>query len=198
MAKFFFILITVLLFSANIAFANESNCVKYNKENYNLVFSAKSSEHAGYYNQYLKNGETDKNWTEMIALHHFPNVYSPIDLAHTFREYLAQNKCPSALYINDDDNTCILDFLLIDDGTGNKKHMIILEFNVFKYVKAKNCGTVAFQYAKRYQITNANQVDGVKKQFEKYRPKALKTIQKFELPDVIEEDFGNMQLNNSP
>lgn len=198
MARFFSILTVVLLFSVNFVFAGENRCIKYNKNFYNLVFSAKSSEHAGYYNQYLKHGETDKNWTEMIALHHFPNVYSPIDLAHTFREYLAQYKCPSALFIDEDNNICILDFLLIDDGMGNENHMIILEFNVFKYVKSKNCGTVAFQYAKRYQICNANQVDGVKKQFEKYRPKALKAVQKFNLPDIIEEDYGNMQLNNLP
>ena len=180
----------------NIVCAEDSDYIKYNGSKYYLLYSQKSNEHNGYYNQYFKKGEDFDFWTDMIAVQHFPNVYSPIDLAHTFRDYLGQYNCPSSLWIDDNKNTGMLDFILIDsDG---KKLPITLEFNIFRYAKSPDCGSISIQYAKKYSVADVEQVNTVKKKFEKFRPKALDEIRNIDIPDVVNKDIGEINLNDLP
>ena len=183
MKKFVVFLLTIY-FTVNSVFAEKINSVKFNGNEYSLVSSEKSSEHSGYYNQYFKSGENFSSWTDFITVQHFPNMYSPVDLAHAYREFLGSHNCPSSLWEDESKNIAMLDFLLIDSEKDSKLP-IIIEFNVFRYEKSSNCGTVAFQYAKRYTIQNMEQVEKVKKEFEKFRPKVLKKVLDFESPDVI-------------
>lgn len=163
----------------------QAEVVKFNGKPYNLLYSTKVEEHNGYLNEYFKQGETYDLWSEMIAVHHFPNVYSPVDQAEAFRSYLDTIHCPSSLTIDEENNTGMIDFILIN---GNQLP-IILEFNIFKYEKSNKCGTVAVQYAKRYQVRNTMQVEEVKKEFEKTRNKSLKRISKFKIPEIVEKDI---------
>ncbi len=189
--------IIFMFFCINVVYADGNNgYITYNGNKYFLMYSSKSSEHNGYYNQYFKSGEDFDSWTEMIAIQHFPNIYSPIDLAHTFREYLGQYHCPSSLSVYDDKNTGVLDFILIDNK--EQKLPITLEFNIFKYVKSPDCGSLSMQYAKKYSVANVEQVDSVKKKFEKFRPKALNEIMDTAIPQVVNKDIGEINLNDLP
>lgn len=170
----------------NCAYADNNHSITYNGEQYNLLFSEKSTEHNGYYNQYYKKGENEESWTEIIALHHFPNVYSPIEQAYNFREYLGSFRCPSSMTVDEDNNTAMIDFILID----GEKLPIVVEFNVFKYKKYKSCGTIAFQYAKRFEVYNTDEVENVKKSFDKFRLKAINKVKNFVLPDLVSTDIG--------
>lgn len=192
-----FLLLFSLILCINTVFAyDNTGYIKYNGDKYFLMYSGKSKEHNGYYNQYFKKGEDFDSWTEMIAIQHFPNVYSPIDLAHTFREYLGEYQCPSALWVDDDKNIGVLDFILIDDKS--KSLPIKLEFNVFKYSKSPLCGSVSMQYAKRYNINDAQKIEMIKKKFERYRPKAINELKMTEIPDIVNEDIGEINLNDLP
>lgn len=186
-----------LIFSINLTSAKDNlNSVSYNGNKYYLKYSEKSKEHNGYYNQYFKQNEDFDSWTEMIAVQHFPNVYSPIDLAHTFREYLEEYNCPSSLLIDEKDNVGVLDFILIDSKTENAP--LKLEFNVFKYIKSPNCGSVSMQYAKKYSIDDIKNLESVKKDFEKYRLKAIDKIMLITIPEVVNKDIGEIKLNDLP
>ncbi len=165
------------------------NKLNFDGKEYYLRLSEKSAEHNGFYNQYYKAGEGIDNWTEMVAVHHFPNVFSPIEQAYNFREYLESFHCPSSLEADEENNTGMLDFILID----GHQLPIVLEFNIFKYEKSKACGTVAVQYAKKFEVYDTKEVASVKKKFSNFRPRAMKKVKNFEIPDIVE-----IKLNDLP
>ncbi len=196
MMRIFLVLILLVLI-VNTANAQDEDFIRYNGKKYFLTYSGKSFEHNGYYNQYFKSGEDFDSWTEMIAIQHFPNVYSPIDLAYTYREFLVQYNCPSALWVDKDKNIGVLDFMLINDNE-SKKMPIILEFNVFRYSKSPMCGSVSVQYAKKCNIEDAKKAEIVKKKLGKYRLKAINEIKLTKIPDIVNKDIGEINLNDLP
>lgn len=185
--KKFLTLLLVLIFVSSPVFAKKQKDyrIKFSGQKYTLLYSIKNPDFGGYLNEYYKTGETYNTWSEMLAVHHFPNAYSPIDQVKQFREYLGSMNCPSALTFDDKKNVAMIDFLLIN----NNQVPIILEFNIFKYQKSKKCGSIALQYAKRYAVTTAMQVDEAKRDFEKSRKKAIKKIKHYEIPMVVAEDI---------
>lgn len=187
--------ISLLLFCTlgSAVFANNDNIIKFEGNKYLLQYSTKSEENNGYLNEYFKPGESVNMWSEMLAVHHFPNMYSPISQAESFREYLDEINCPSAIYLDEENNTGMIDFILID---GNKLP-IILEFNVFKYEKSPVCGTVAIQYVKRYSVSNSFEIEEVKKEFAKSRKRVLKDLDKVEIPELVTKDIGAKQINQT-
>lgn len=174
--------------------AEENYSLNFQGEQYNLIYSYKSSEHNGYFNGYFKSGEDMNSWTEMVAVHHFPNVFSPIETAHNFKEYLAQLRCPCSISEDEKNNRGMIDCLIIDSDD----LPIVLEFNVFKYEKHPECGTIALQYVKKFNVDNVLQVEKVKSDFEKYRPKAIKQVLNYEMPELVKVDIGEIKLNDLP
>ena len=189
--KKIFSLVFILFLSTSIVAAKEKNySINFGGVKYNLLYSVKSSETGGYLNEYYKNGETYNRWSEMIGIHHFPNAYSPIEQVSDFKKYLGSIDCPSSLTFDDENNSAMIDFILIND----KKLPIIMEFNIFKYVKSEKCGSVAVQYAKRYAVKTAFEAEAVKRDFEKTRKKALKNVEKFKVQEVITEEIDKLKL----
>ena len=117
-----------MICSINPVFCKDTQCLKYNGIKYSLQYSTKDKENNGYLNEYFKPGESYDNWSEMVAVYHFPNIYSPINQLESFRDYLNIINCPNAVKINEDKNYGIIDFIMLD----SKKLPIIIEFNVFK------------------------------------------------------------------
>lgn len=179
----------ILLVLPVCAFAKSSKAdmpnIKFNGSKFSLYFSAKSPEAKSYINEYYKKAEGYTNWSELIALFHYPNAYSPIDYAKTFREFLAEDTCPSAIEVDEENNSAILDFLIID----SRKLPIVVEFNIFRYVKSPICGSVGLQYAKRYTIMSPLEIERVKKDILKNRTKYIKQIKKLEIPDLVTVDI---------
>ena len=190
----FFIVLFAILFAVNSGFCADEHCLKFNGTEYILKYSVKDKDNNGYLNEYFKEGESYTNWSEMVAVHHFPNIYSPIDQLKAFRDYLNIINCPNYLEYNEEKNTGLIDFIMMD----GRRLPIILEFNIFKYQKSSECGTIAVQYVKRYLIANSLQVKDVKKELEKSRKKYLKKVDKFEIPLIVEENIDEIKLNDLP
>ena len=181
--------------------ANAKNySINFNGEKYSLLYSVKNPDFGGYLNEYFKRGETYNIWSEMVAVHHFPNAYSPIDRIKDFKEYLSSMHVPSSLTFDDKKNTAIIDFIMIAD----QKLPVVMEFNIFKYEKSKKSGSVAVQYTKRYAATTTMQIEEIKKSFEKERKKMLKVVNNYKIPAVVTEDIDkcisglevNKQISN--
>lgn len=186
----------LFLLSVNIVTAKEKDNyrVKFDGVEYNLLYSTKNPELGGYLNEYYKWNETYNNWSEMVAIHHFPNAYSPIDQVKSFREYLGSLNCPSALTFDEDKNIALIDFIMINDH----RLPIVLEFNVFKYEKSKKCGSVAVQYAKRYVVTTAFQMEAAKKDFDRIRKRALKQVKNFSVPEIVYKEIDKCKIEDEP
>ncbi len=181
------VLIFVFIFCMQISIAkgNKDYTLKFNGNKYHLLYSVKNKDFGGYLNEYYKKGETYNIWSELIAVHHFPNAYSPIDRIQSFKEYLNSMHVPSSLTFNDKKNTAMIDFIMIAD----KNMPVVLEFNIFKYEKSKKCGSIAIQYAKRYSATTTMQIEEIKKDFEKNRKQLIKKVKHFNIPEIITEDI---------
>ncbi len=185
-------IVFMLCISTATAKEKDNYSIKFNGEVYKLLFSTKNKDFGGFLNEYYKPRETYNIWSEMVAIHHFPNAYSPIDQVKSFREYLGTMNCPSALTFDDKKNTAMIDFIMINDH----QLPIVLEFNIFKYSKSKDCGSVALQYAKRYVVTTAFQMEGAKKDFENSRKKMLKKVQKFNIPDIVLKEIDKCKVED--
>ena len=192
--KKIFTFVLIMLFSVNCSFAKniDTKKIKFNGTNYYLLYSAVNPEHNGYLNEYYKLGETYNLWSEMVALHQFPNAYSPLDRVKKFREYLASIECPSALTFNDKKNIAMIDFLLIQQIKGRT----LMEFNIFKYQKSNKSGSNALQYARRYVANNAMEVEYIKRDFEKNRKKLIKKVNHMKLPEIIETPIDLCKVEN--
>lgn len=191
-----FLIVLILLITPLCVFAKPSKSImpylKFNGSKFSLYYSAKSPALKTYMNEYYKPSEGYTSWSELIGVHHYPNYYSPIDYAKSFRDYLASNNCPSVIDIDEDNNSAIIDFLIIDAA----KLPIVLEFNIFRCEKSPICGTVCLQYAKRYTIMNSLEIDKVKKGFMKNRDKYIKQIKKVEIPDLVTVDIDKGKYIN--
>ena len=177
--------------SVTSAFAkSDEHYINFAGEQYRLLYSVKSPDFGGYLNEYYKKRETYNIWSEMVAVHHFPNAYSPIDQIKSFREYLGSMHCPSALTFDDKRNAAIIDFIIIND----KNLPIILEFNVFKYQKSPKCGSVAVQYVKRYAVTTAFQLEAAKRDIENKRKKIIKQVNSVKIPEVVAMDIDKCKV----
>ena len=163
--------------------------IKYDGTKFSLYYSAKSPELGGYINEYYKKNEGYASWTELLAIHHYPKSFYPIEHAKEFKAYLDDSGIPSFTDVDDEANSAIMDFVIIDSN----KLPIIMEFNVFKYVKSPVCGTIGLQYAKRYRIYNALEVEKIRKTFAKTRAKYVKRVNKIKIPELITQDVENGQ-----
>lgn len=181
------ILVFILIMTINVAFSKEEKdyTINFNGTKYHLLYSIKNKDFGGYLNEYYRKGETYNIWTDMVAIHHFPNAYSPIDRIKDFKDYLSAMHVPSSLTFDDKKNTAMIDFILIAD----KQMPIVLEFNVFKYEKSDKCGSVAVQYAKRYSATTTMQIEAIKKDFELNRKRLIKEVKNYKIPKVVTTDI---------
>ena len=180
-----FLIITAFILALLPVVASAMPSLKLNGNKFTLYYSAKSPEAGSYINEYYKNGENYENWSELVAVHHFPTAYSPIDYAKNMNDYLSSMNCPCSIVNDEENNQALIDFILIDSS----KLPIILEFNIFRYEKSPVCGSVALQYAKRYLIYNILEVDKVKKSLEKDRSKYLNKVKKLDMPDIVTYDI---------
>lgn len=188
-------LLLIFFISAASAYAKDKNVhsIKYNGNTYYLMYSVGNKESGGYLNEYYKLGENYYNWSEMVAIHSFPNVYSPVDQIRMFKDYLTEKNCQSTITFDDKKGSALIDFVMIN----NKNIPNILEFNVFKYQKIQKEGTVAIQYTKRYTATTALQVEAAKKDFAKGRKNALDEVKAYKIPPVVTEEYDKYKLANS-
>lgn len=185
-----FVIFIMSVTSVSAKKADDNYSINLNGQKYTLLYSKKDKEHNGYLNEYFKQRETYNNWSEMVGIHHFPNAYSPIDQVRLFREYLGSLNCPSALSYDEKKNTAIIDFVMISEH----RIPVVLEFNIFKFQKSNECGSVALQYARRYTAVTAFEVEAVKEQFEKDRKVMLKKVKTLKVPAVVSKDIDKCEF----
>ena len=99
------------------------------------------------------------------------NIVMLIERKNTYIEWRTNMKIKKQKieYVTEDESSAIIDFLMIED----KKLPLILEFNIFKFQKDEQCGTIALQYVQRYQIASALEIDQVKKAVVKNHQKPI-------------------------
>lgn len=197
MKKIFVLIGLVMLLSIGFADAKSEKSIvppiKFCGTKYNLLYSAKSTETGGYLNEYYKSNQTYASWTELIGVHHYPTSFYPIDHAKDFASYLESTGVIANIEVDDKNNTALLYFVI----TSEQKLPIVMEFNIFKYQKSPVCGTIGFQYAKRYLLNNPFEVRKAKKELVKSGVKYISRFSKLKVPDVVTFDIENGKVVNA-
>ncbi len=98
--------------------------------------------------EYLRSGETLKDWTKLVAIRHFPRLDEPkaavANLARVVQQHNPQAR--TQVIAKDDGAEAIVDFLTWSPGDDR------LEFNVHRYRRiAGTPGLVAYQFAWRFR-----------------------------------------------
>jgi len=191
MRKLFLITFLSILFTAGLAFAKSDKNImpvlKFAGTKYTLMYSAESKETGGYINEYYKAHQTYTSWTELIGVHHYPTAFYPLEHAQEFADYLNESGVPASLETDEKNNEAMMYFVVVD----RHKLPIIVEFNIFKYVKSPVCGTVGLQYARRYRLNSPLEIDKAKKEILKIGLKYIKRLDKLKVPEVINLNIDN-------
>lgn len=191
MKKIFILTGLVLLLTMQFVFAkavkNTMPVIKFDGTKFTLMYSAESKETGGYLNEYYKAHQTYASWTELIGIHHYPTAFYPSEHAKEFAEFLNETGIPANLEVDKENDTALLYFLVID----KRKLPIIIEFNVFKYIKSSVCGTVGFQYARRYRLNSPLEIENAKKDILKTGVKYIKLVSKAKVPEIISLKVDN-------
>ena len=192
MKKIFIVLL--LLCCTCTVYAVDKLFVKYNGTKYELKYSMRNPENKGFVNEYLKQGEDNSNWSEKIAVHHFPKVYSPIAQTEIFREYLNSMGCMSNVSMNEKKNYALIDFILVN----KTKNPAVAEFNVLKFEKAPDAGTIAVQYTQRCTISNNLELELIINDLKNNNKKSVSKIEKFTIPKIVNKEINAIKLNDLP
>ncbi len=189
MKRFLLLIFLLLLFNVSAyASADETQSVKLKGNKFVLMYSKKSPELGSYINEYYKKNETYNNWTELLAVHHFPSAFYPIDQAKDFGQYLKMlNVPPIEVTTDEEKNVATIDFIVSNDKT----RPIIVEYNIFRYQKDTICGTIGLQYARRYAIPSPLEYDKLKRKILKDRKKYMSDFNKLKMPELILADIDN-------
>lgn len=186
-------ILTALILFLSIGFVcakNKQNIlpsIKFDGSKYTLLYSTKSSETGGFLNEYYKTNQSYASWTELIGVHHYPTAFYPIEHAKEFADYLKDKGVVTSVEADEENNTALIYFAVMD----KQKLPIIVEFNVFKYVKSPVCGTIGLQFAKRYRLNSPLEIEKVKKELKKTCLKYIKKVSKLEVPDLVDVAIDN-------
>lgn len=178
-----YILIVSPVFSAG-------NSIKFDGKRFVLRYKAQNELTQGFINEYFKPAEKFETWSEMIAIHSLPNENSYKKQVEEFKKYLVSIKADYSINEFTEETPPVIDFIVVS----TKKYPTIVEFNVFKYVKDQEGGLKAVQYAKRYLVKTAMDVDLVKEEIKKEKKHLINKTAKLDLPQVVVTEEAQKKL----
>jgi hypothetical protein len=98
--------------------------------------------------EYLRSGETLKDWTKLVAIRHFPKLNDPKAAAGNLARVVQQHnpQARSQVLAKDDGSEAVVDFLTWSPGDDR------LELNIHRYQRISGVpGLVAYQFAWRFR-----------------------------------------------
>ena len=195
----YLLLIPILILSVVFcqkAFSAEK--IHFNGSDFYLVYSTKTvankNETSGYFNEYIKQGQTVKNWDEIIVIHDFPKATSAQVEAKKLAGMVGliywkdKKNPPIAVANNEKLQSSIVDFMIPVADKQTKK-LKCLEFNAFKYQKSDKKGVVAFQYSKRFFPKDMSDKTKFQENLINTRKTILPAVAEAKIPKVVEKEI---------
>jgi hypothetical protein len=146
---------------------DKTNKTSFDGETYYLAFSSKQPGQ-GFMNEYVREGETLKDWKKMVGVHHYPAISNPTEMAN------AMAKDEALIY-----------FMI------SNQQQAVTEFNMFRYAKRKGGqGLIGYQFAFRnYGPTGEN----YKKEFDTKLTGWVQMMATSEIPALLEYFFNEKE-----
>lgn len=162
-----------ILMLSSVATAALAETLEFDGEQYVRQFASNQPELRLL--EFVRPGETLKNWTKLLGLRHFKALDDPAATAAALAKQL-QRQNPQArfqLVVKDDGSQAVIDFVTWPESAE------YMEFNVFRYLKQPGTpGLFSFQFA--YRFTDASP-EGTEK-FKKLRKEWVDAVREASFP----------------
>jgi hypothetical protein len=166
---------------------DKTNKTSFDGETYYLAFSSKQPGQ-GFMNEYVREGETLKDWKKMVGVHHYPAISNPTEMANAMAKQINQlNKGTGGfkILVNKEKDEALIYFMI------SNQQQAVTEFNMFRYAKRKGGqGLIGYQFAFRnYGPTGEN----YKKEFDTKLTGWVQMMATSEIPALLEYFFNEKE-----
>ena len=182
MLSFLVILAVIIVFCSQKANAEE---IHFDNTKYILKYSVYSPLAKGYMNEYFPANETRAYWTQMIGIYYYSEEKSPIKFAQEFDKTIesADNTVLLKLIENKKQDKAVVSFLVNNSENGKN----YFEYNIYKYEKHPDKGTMMLKYATKYFCTNDKEITAIGNKIRDDNDKYLEQIILSPIPPIVEK-----------
>jgi len=161
--------------------------IRFENNPYTLKYSILSPLSNGYLNEYYSKNENTGYWTKMIGVYHFPNESSPLKLAQNMDKQLesSENSTLIKLVENKKQEKAVISFLV----NGKENNRNFFEYNVYKYEKHPDKGTILIKYAAKYFFNTNDEIVKIGTKIKEENDKYIEYMITSPTPSVIEKDL---------
>jgi uncharacterized protein YccT (UPF0319 family) len=135
----FLLFFSIVVNSQNIEnYLQTENKIKFDKEDYNLVWSSHPNE-IYYKQEYLRNGESLQKFKSMVTIDFFKGDFKVTDLVNEKIKELENAKKTNPIInwkVLKKDGETVIDFLISVSSKDGKK-VLIVERNIYRYLNLK-------------------------------------------------------------
>lgn len=181
--------LTILLICAIVFFAHKTSAeeIHFDNTKYILKYSIFNPDSQGYMNEYYPENETPCSWTQMIGIYYYANEKSPIKFAQQMDKTIesAENSVLIKFIENKKQDKAVVSFLV--NNTENGKNFF--EYNVYKYEKHPDKGTMMLKYAVKYFCTCNEEITKIGNKVREENDAYMEKLITSPIPPIIEKEI---------
>lgn len=164
--------------------------IDFDGETYALKLSRKIPVINGYANEYIREDESEANWTKMIIVQDYPSHHSPMALARNVELSVKHSNEKAGVLVSEANGGDIayVDYLTFAKPEPGKAPDSFL-FSIYKFQKNGNEGLVSLQYMKKYSIREAEADSNFQRTFSEERKNITSIVEKMRIPGIIQKDL---------
>ena len=176
----------IIVFFSQKANAEE---IYFDNTKYILKYSALNPDFKGYFNEYYQQNENRGNWTKMLGIYHYPEENFPIKFAKKFDKIVesSENALLIKLMENKKQEKAVISFL-VNNNENNKN---CFEYNIYKYEKHPQKGSVLLKYAAKYFCCSDNDITRTGNKIREQNDNFMGQLIISPMPAVVEKNIGN-------
>ncbi len=180
----FVIFAIIIVFCSNKASAEE---IHFDNTKYILKYSIYNPTSQGYMNEYFPASENRANWTKMIGIYYYINEKSPIKFAKEMDKTIetSENSVLIKFIENKKQDKAVVSFLVNNTENGRN----YFEYNVYKYEKHPDKGTMMLKYAVKYFCNNDEEIAAVGNKIREENDKYMEQLITSPIPPVVEKEI---------
>ena len=182
-----FLSLFVVLAAVIVFFSQRTNAeeIHFDNTKYILKYSVYSPLAKGFMNEYFPANETRDKWTQMIGIYYYSEEKSPIKFAQEFDKTIesSDNTVLLKLIENKKQDKAVVSFLVNNSENGRN----FFEYNIYKYEKHPNKGTMMLKYATKYFCTNDQEITVIGNKIRDDNDKYMEQIILSPIPPTVEK-----------
>lgn len=181
----FVIFAIIIVFCSHKASAEE---IHFDNTKYILKYSIYNPTSQGYMNEYFPEKESPASWNKMIGIYYYVNEKSPIKFAKEMDKTIeeAENSVLIKFIENKKQDKAVVSFLVNNTENGRN----YFEYNVYKYEKHPDKGTMMLKYAVKYFCNDDKDIAAIGNMIREENDKYMEQLIVSPIPPIVEKEIG--------